>query len=301
MNTQIIELPLEQIRLGKNMRTFYQEDGVQGLADSLEEVGLLAPILVREAPDGFYELVAGRRRYEAAKLKEYPTLPAIVLSENLSVRQVQLVENLQREDLNPIDKAHAVKAFMEEGGYTKSEAAAKLGVPRTTLTDWLQVLDVPAKYQAAVMSNFYGGHSPLTASHITLAKRFAQKVNSPGMLEVILDGAIDYGLSRAETKRVIDLMLESRSLSLEEAVDIVRRKPRRTGDLHRGERGWRVQDAVASLSQSGHYLVTAKPDDLQQLSETEKRELLRTSRALMHLLEDITQLLSEPAQNTKLG
>lgn len=300
MNTQIVELPIEEIRVGKNMRTFYQEDGVQGLADSMEEVGLLSPVLVREV-DGCYELVAGRRRYEAAKLKGYTTLPAIVLSENLSVRQVQLVENLQREDLNPIDKAHAVQAFIEEGGYTKSEAAAKLGVPRTTLTDWLQVLDVPAKYQAAVMSNFYGGYSPLTASHITLAKRFAQKVNSPHMLEVILDGAIDYGLSRAETKRVIDLMLQARNLSLEEAVDMVRRKPRRSGGGNPDQRGWRVQDAVASLSQSGHYLVTAKPDDLQQLNEREKRELLRTSRALMHLLEEITEQLTEQAQNTKSG
>ena len=76
MNTQIIELPLEQIRLGKNMRTFYQEDGVQGLADSLEEVGLLAPILVREAPDGFYEKSAGgaTKRPSLRNIRHYQQL-----------------------------------------------------------------------------------------------------------------------------------------------------------------------------------------------------------------------------------
>ncbi|NLM54044.1 MAG: ParB/RepB/Spo0J family partition protein, partial [Firmicutes bacterium] len=221
MNTQIVELSIDQIRLGNSMRSFYQEEGVQGLADSMEEVGLLAPILVRQVGD-HYELVTGRRRYEAARRNGYETISAVVLSPDLSVRQVQLVENLQREDLNPIDKAHAVQAFIEEGGFSKSEAAARLGVPRTTLTDWLQVLDVPAKYKAAVMSNFYGGQSALTASHITLAKRFAQKVNSPQMLEVILDGVLDYGLSRAETKRVIDMMLRSRDLSFEKAVQLVR-------------------------------------------------------------------------------
>jgi len=300
MAKQIVELPLEKIRLGKNLRTFHQEGGVQGLADSLEEVGLLAPILVK--PDGEdYLLVAGTRRYEAAKYNGYQTIPAIILSDKESVRQVQLVENLQREDLNPIDKAHAVQAFMEEGGYSKSAAAAKLGVPRTTLTDWLQVLDVPAKYQAAVMSNFYGGRSALTASHITLAKRFAQKVNSPQMLEVILDGVLDYGLSRAETKEVTDMMLRARDLSLEHAVEIVRRKPRKSTG-HGGQTGrWRVQEVVASLSQSGDYLVKFRPDDLAELSEKDRRELLRTSRALMYLLQDVTEKIEISHKNTKSG
>lgn len=300
MSTQIVQLPISAVRLGKSMRTFYHEDGVQGLADSMEEVGLLSPILVREV-DGQYELIAGRRRYEAARRNGYKTVPAVILSPDLSVRQVQLVENLQREDLNPIDKAHAVKAFMEEGNLSKSEAAARLGVPRTTLTDWLQVLDVPAKYQAAVMSNFYGGRSALTASHITLAKRFAQKVNSPQMLEVLLDGVIDYGLSRAETKRVIDLMLRSQDMSLEKAVQLVRRKPRQSGARRGRSTDWNVQDVVASLSQSGDYLVKCDPEDLRSLSEGEKRELLRISKALMHLLQDVTAQIEDAGEHTKTG
>jgi ParB family chromosome partitioning protein len=291
---------MDQIQPGKNMRTFYREDGVQGLADSMEEVGLLAPVLVRQVGDA-YELVAGRRRFEAARKNGYKSIPAVVLSTDLSVRQVQLVENLQREDLNPIDKAHAVQAFIEEGNLSKSEAAARLGVPRTTLTDWLQVLDVPSKYQAAVMSNFYGGKSALTASHITLAKRFAQKVNSPHMLEVILDGVIDYGLSRAETKRVIDMMLRSRDLSLENAVHMVRRKPRQTA-ARRGEPGeWRVQDVVASLSQSGDYLVKCDPQKVLNLNDMEKRELLRISRALMYLLQDVTAQIEDGDKHTNIG
>lgn len=300
MKMRVVELPVDQICLGENMRTFCREEGLQGLADSMEEVGLLSPVLVRQVEDR-YELVAGRRRYEAARIRGQKTVPAVVLSSELSVLQIQLVENLQREDLNPIDKAHAVKAFMDEGKLSKSEAAARLGVPRTTLTDWLQVLDVPPKYQAAVMSNFYGGQSALTASHITLAKRFAQKVNSPHMMEVILDGVIDYGLSRAETKRVIDMMLRSQDLSFEDAVRLVRRKPRQQETLHRGSRAWSVRDALASLSQSGHYLAKCDPEDLNSLSEVEKRELLRLSRVLMNLLEDVAAQISVAEEHTSIG
>ena len=112
------------------------------MANSIAEVGLLHPILVVEQETGF-RLIAGYRRLTACKTLGLDTIAAFVLSKDASTRQIQIVENVHREDLNPIDRAAAVQLFIQENQFSVSEAAKRLGIPRTTINDWLAVLDLP--------------------------------------------------------------------------------------------------------------------------------------------------------------
>lgn len=219
---EVVNLPPEAVELGENVRQSWSVESLEGLKRSIQEVGMLQPILVVSEGSGRYRLVAGLRRLIAARLLQEETVPAIVLSPDVSTRQIQLVENIQREDLDPVEKARAVKAFMEEGRLSKAEAARRLGVPRTTLTDWLDVLEVEPRFQNAVVDNFHGGDSPLTLSHIAEAKALAARLGSPGIATVLLDAALMYKLTKAEIREVARMVRENRDVSVRDAVRALR-------------------------------------------------------------------------------
>lgn len=288
----MVELPLEQITVpADHVRSNLDQVKLEDLKNSIAEVGLLQPIIVIE--DGeHYRLVAGARRLASCIRLGYETIPALVLSEDASVRQVQIIENIQREDLNPVDRAVAVQLFIQENKLSVLKASQKLGVPRTTINDWLAVLDLDEKYQNAVINNYYGGSSPLTLSHVSLAKRFANKVGSENMLNVVLDAILHYGLNRAETRRVLKLVESAKDLSIDQAVRMVRLIPRKR-DSNEEPPSWSVEKLVDSLSKSGDYLVKTKPDDLRQLDDEQRKELARRARALQRLLDEVLEAVEE--------
>lgn len=287
-----VDVPIGSIRMEEALSRSDLDQEVDQLAASITAVGLLSPILVERVEDGAYTLVAGHRRLRACSQLGMKTVPCIVLSDLLSIPQVQLVENLQRADLNPMDRAVTVQAFMETEGLSKAEAARRIGVPRTTLTDWLDILEVGPKYQKAVINNHNGGSSPLTTSHISLAKRFAAKMHSASMLEVALDTILYYGLTRAETKKVLEMVASRVDCSLEKAVVLVRKVPR-MASFSEEEEEWDVRRLVEYLAQSGDYLVKCKPAYLESLTDEERHELLRQSRALQRLLQEVEDTLPE--------
>lgn len=124
-------------------RRDFDKDGLEQLADSIREAGVLSPILVVE--DGLrYRIVAGERRYRASRLAGLTTIPCIV--RDLSTEQqmeAALIENLQREDLNPIEEANAIRSLMSECGYTQEQAAQKLGKSRPAIANSLRLLTLP--------------------------------------------------------------------------------------------------------------------------------------------------------------
>src|SRR5690625_4360706 len=160
---QAIRLPIESIRVREDRaRKDISPESLEGLARSFEDMGLLHPIIVKEISGSAdlysgdetqvhspqYELVAGLRRLRAVRLAGETTIFALILSNDVDTLHVQLVENLQREDLNPVERAVAVDEFMKIQGLTaKSEASRRLGVPRSTLTDWLDLLDVSPRFR----------------------------------------------------------------------------------------------------------------------------------------------------------
>ncbi|HHX01584.1 MAG TPA: ParB/RepB/Spo0J family partition protein [Firmicutes bacterium] len=296
----LVQVPIDQIEVAADhLRSTLDQQKLVDLINSVAEVGLLHPILVIETEEG-YRLIAGYRRLMACKELGFDTITAFVLSKDASLRQIQIVENIQREDLNPIDRAMAVQLFIQENKLSVLQASKQLGIPRTTINDWLTVLDLPQQYQNAVLNNYYGGSSPLTLSHVGLAKRFANKIGSEKMLNVVLDAVLYYNLSRAETRTILKLVAGAKDLSIDQAVRKVRLMPQER-DRKDGSPAWSVEQLMASLTKSGDYLVKTDFESLQTLSDKQKQEVIRRARALKLLLDDVIEKISQHSPFTKSG
>jgi ParB family transcriptional regulator, chromosome partitioning protein len=139
------ELPIELISPNPNQpRRVFDEDALQGLAGSLGERGVLQPVLVRPRPGGTYELVAGERRWRAARIAGLETIPAIVRDrEDAAALEVALIENMAREDLSPIEEARACAALVEELGLTREEVGLRVGRSRVAVSNLVRLLDLP--------------------------------------------------------------------------------------------------------------------------------------------------------------
>jgi ParB family transcriptional regulator, chromosome partitioning protein len=132
-------------------RTRFDEEAMSSLASSIREVGVLQPILVRETGEDEYELIAGERRWRAARRAGLQTMPVLVqsVSDVHSLEQA-LVENLHREDLNPLEEAGAFQQLVDEFGYTHEQVASRVGKSRTAVTNTLRLLQLPAGVQRAL-------------------------------------------------------------------------------------------------------------------------------------------------------
>jgi len=131
-------------------RKTFDETALKELADSIKERGVFQPILVRKSLKG-YELIAGERRVKASKLAGVKDIPAIVLNFNdADMMEVSILENLQREDLTPIEEAQGYDQIINKLGYTQDELAKKLGKSRTYITNILRLLKLPLKVQEMV-------------------------------------------------------------------------------------------------------------------------------------------------------
>ena len=124
-------------------RRVFEGEALAELADSIAAHGVLQPILVREIADGHYQIIAGERRYRASKMAGLTEVPVIVLDkDDLETAQISLIENIQREDLNPIEEAQAYRALIQSYNLTQEEVSAKVGKGRSTITNALRLLDL---------------------------------------------------------------------------------------------------------------------------------------------------------------
>lgn len=124
-------------------RRVFEGEALAELADSIAAHGVLQPILVREIADGHYQIIAGERRYRASKMAGLTEVPVIVLDkDDLEVAQISLIENIQREDLNPIEEAQAYRTLIENYNLTQEEVSVKVGKGRSTITNSLRLLDL---------------------------------------------------------------------------------------------------------------------------------------------------------------
>jgi ParB family chromosome partitioning protein len=132
-------------------RKRFDEEALRALAESLEERGVLQPVLVRPRLGGTYELVAGERRWRAARLAGLETIPALVQAhDDTASLEVALIENMAREDLNPVEEARAVAALVEELGLTREEVGRRVGRSRVAISNLLRILDLPDEALALV-------------------------------------------------------------------------------------------------------------------------------------------------------
>jgi ParB family chromosome partitioning protein len=132
-------------------RSDFDPKDIESLADSLKKDGLLQPVVVRPAGAGFYQLVAGERRWRAAKLAGLARVPVIIRQvEDKKMLELALVENLQRRDLNPMEKARAFRQLMTLNGWTQEQLADSVGMGRPTVANFVRLLDLPVEVQEAV-------------------------------------------------------------------------------------------------------------------------------------------------------
>jgi ParB family chromosome partitioning protein len=142
---ELRELPTELIKPNPNQpRTRIEPESLAGLASSIEANGVVQPLLVRPLPDGSYELIAGERRWRAAQEAGLAKVPAVIRDQELAQRlQVALIENMVREDLNPVDEARACAALVDQLGLSREELARRVGRSRPAVSNLIRLLDLP--------------------------------------------------------------------------------------------------------------------------------------------------------------
>lgn len=148
---EILELDIDSIHPNPQQpRHEFDSTALQELADSIKQNGILQPIVVRQVAKG-YELVAGERRWRASRLAQLETIPAIVRSVNDNqLLELALIENVQREDLNAIEKARAYREMMLRLGMTQEQVATKVGKDRSSVANLIRLLDLPPEVQECV-------------------------------------------------------------------------------------------------------------------------------------------------------
>jgi ParB family chromosome partitioning protein len=176
------ELPLSEIERNlEQPRTRFDEETLKELAQSMRVHGVLQPVVLRRLPAGSYRLIVGERRFRAALLAGLTTIPAIVReADEREALELALVENLQREDLNPIDEAHGYEALLEVSDIGQAEIAERVGKDRSTVANAIRLLALPPDVQEMLSDGrLSAGHGrallslPTVEARCALAKRAA--------------------------------------------------------------------------------------------------------------------------------
>jgi ParB family transcriptional regulator, chromosome partitioning protein len=151
---ELRELPVSLIKPNPSQpRTNFDKEALAALAASIEASGVVQPLLVRPLPDGSYELVAGERRWRAAQQAGLEKIPAVVRDQAEAERlQAALIENMVREDLNPVEEAKACSALVDELGLTKEELAKRVGRSRPAVSNLIRLLELPDEALALLES-----------------------------------------------------------------------------------------------------------------------------------------------------
>jgi ParB family transcriptional regulator, chromosome partitioning protein len=177
---EIREIEIDLIQPSRDQpRTFFDESKLDELAQSIKTTGIIQPLLVRPR-GGLFELVAGERRWRAAQLAGLASVPAIVREiPDERLLEFALIENIQRQELNPIEEANAYRRLIESLGLTQDEVARRIGRDRTFVTNYLRVLKLPTDIQMLIEGEkitFGHARTLLSVQDPVLQRRLAQKI-----------------------------------------------------------------------------------------------------------------------------
>lgn len=191
--SKVLEIDISNIRPNPNQpRKVFDSDSLMELRDSIISQGVLQPILVEEIAENVYVIVAGERRYRAAKMAGLKTVPCIVRNfTDLQRMEVSLIENIQRESLNPVEEARAYAYLLTQSGIKQDELAKKVGKSRPAIANSVRILNLPDKMLDALEKGYF------TSGHA----RALLSVENPADQEILFSKIIDEDLSvrQAET------------------------------------------------------------------------------------------------------
>ncbi|MDZ7660597.1 ParB/RepB/Spo0J family partition protein [Fodinibius sp.] len=191
----VLHVPVDNIRPNPHQpRKEFNEERLEELADSIDAHGLIQPITVRYIGEKRFELISGERRLRAAKLAGLEEIPSYIREVNDDdIISYALIENIQREDLNPIEVAMGYQRLVEEAGYTQAEVADRVGKNRSTVTNMLRLLNLPAFIQAGLRDQKISmGHA-----------RALLSIDDENDQEEVYNKIIDRGYSVRKTEKVI--------------------------------------------------------------------------------------------------
>lgn len=180
-SSTINEIELDKITANPNQpRKDFDEAGLQELADSIAEIGIIQPITLRKINDDAYQLIAGERRWRASRMAGLRTIPAYIrTADDENVMEMALIENIQRQDLNSVEIALAYQHLIEQYHLTQERLSERIGKNRTTITNYLRLLRLPAPIQMALQNKEIDmGHARalLTLDNPTLQIKLFQEI-----------------------------------------------------------------------------------------------------------------------------
>lgn len=151
-SSTISEIPLDQIEPNPGQpRSLFDEESLKELAASIKEIGIIQPITLRQTAENRFQIIAGERRWRASQIAGLKTIPAYIRTiKDENVMEMALVENIQREDLNPIEISLAYEHLLETPGMTQEMVSQRVGKSRTAITNYLRLLKLPAQVQMAL-------------------------------------------------------------------------------------------------------------------------------------------------------
>ena len=236
-----VTLPISQVEPGLNQpRKRFDQEALADLAESIRIHGIIQPLTVRRLSTGYYQIIAGERRWRAAKLAGLTEVPAVIMeADDRKVMELGLIENLQREDLNPAEEARGYQTLMEEYGLTQEQVAQQMGKSRPAIANTLRLLALPEDIMKLVEEgHLSAGHARAILGAPTPAmQRQAAKKVVEGQLSVRQTEALIKALQKQAQEKPKPAG-EELSLYLGELEkDLSGRLGRKVKIAHRGKRG----------------------------------------------------------------
>lgn len=187
-------IPLSQIESCRAQpRKSFDQEKLEELADSIRQHGVIQPLTVRKLSSGYYQIIAGERRWRAARMTELTEIPAVVIeADDQKAMELAMIENLQREDLNPMEEAEGFRALVANYGMTQEEAARRVGKSRSAVANAMRLLDLSPALQELVTEG------KLSAGHAR-----ALLPLSPGLRAEAAKTVIEGGLNVRQTEQLV--------------------------------------------------------------------------------------------------